>query len=775
VTTTRSLLAGIRVVEFADTVSSACTRVLADLGASVLTVPPPRRGGAAQPFPGSAGHARSFFDARKQPIGASPASPRDLPTILSTLGVVDVCVESCGQNEMTALGLDYDSVAAINPALVYASITPYGRRTGADPRVASDLILQAAGGMVFLNGDPTQAPQQALGLQGYHSTAAYVAIGILIALHERLRSGLGQFLDVSAQACVTASIEHLAALHFTNGRVPTRRGRDHWTGAFRLVRARDGYVLVSTQGDHEVLAAWLADGDENAKPHGADLLDQLERWARPLAAHEIERGARFRRLPFAQAGAVSALRNHPQLRARRFFSRRRAPLIGARISHVARPREDPPISSDGSRLRTQFRPAVATRSPLAGIRVLDLTWVIAGPLATRILADAGADVIKVEHPQQRSVREARHGLSGNLNRGKRSMVIDLACDSGRELLVALAARSDVLVHNFAPRVFPNWGLTTELLARTNPALICLSMTGFGETGPWRDTVAFGPTLQAAAGFCRAMPLGDGSPGGLGFSYADMCAGRGGAALVMAALLARTRHGTSAHLDFSQFESLVANLGSALDCAAAERPPYLPINRSQEDPAAPHGVYPCAPDLRGAVPRARWCALAVFDDGEWAALCDAAKAPHWRDDSRFRNMETRLRNISALDATISAWTRQLPDRTLVRRLQAAGVRATIVHDAADLCGAGSHLDAFGYWRTLETPESDQVHVDGLPFHLSRSPLGPTAAAPVPGEHTDELLREILGLDATERYRLANAGIVRQWSASTAPPDDERLEE
>ena len=398
------------------------------------------------------------------------------------------------------------------------------------------------------------------------------------------------------------------------------------------------------------------------------------------------------------------------------------------------------------------RSTTATSGPLDGVRILDFTWVVAGPVATRLLADLGADVIKIERRDAVDFGDRRGGLSGALMRGKRSVVLNLADARGVGLARRLALGSDVVIDNFSARVMPNLGLDHDSLRGERPDLICVRMTGYGLSGPDRDHVSYGPTLQALTGYTLLMAEPGGPPAGFGYSYSDLAAGHLGALAVLAALWRRGRTGEGALIDLAQQEAVASLLGPVLLDRAVHGGSSAPVgNASQEGPAAPHGVYPCAGDDR-------WIALSVFDEDAWHGLARAAGNPGWASDARFATRAARLAHATELDALIADWTRGLDADAAMEELQAAGVAAGRVANAADLCARDPQLAARGHFVDVPTPEGGAVRLDGPAFLLSDTPARVRGPGPLLGEHTDEVLRELLGLDAEEITALRAGGVV-----------------
>jgi crotonobetainyl-CoA:carnitine CoA-transferase CaiB-like acyl-CoA transferase len=419
----------------------------------------------------------------------------------------------------------------------------------------------------------------------------------------------------------------------------------------------------------------------------------------------------------------------------------------ARAASAARHGDLQVAATAASRARDPRR-----RRVLDGIRVLDFTWVVAGPVATRVLADHGADVIKVERADAPDGPERRGGLFGALNRGKRSVAVDLADARGVALVRELARRCDVVIDNFSPRVLPNWGLGAAALRALEPRLIVVSLSGFGATGPLADAVSYGPTLQAQAGFTWHMRHRGGAPAGWGFSYSDMVSGASAALAVLAALWERDATGSGRAIDLAQLELLAATIAPELQrvlCGA--RVPDAYGNRAAADGAAPSGIYRCRDDAAGGE---RWCAVSVSDDAEWQRCAAALGAPQWGGDARFATPAGRLAHTDELDHLLAAWMRTRAAEAAMATLQDAGVAAGVVADARDLA-ADPHLAARGYWVT---PPGGAT-VDGVSVRLSATPGSIAGPAPRRGEHTDEVLRDLLSMEQSAIDCLRCDGVIR----------------
>ncbi len=776
-------LAGIRVLDLADTSGAYCGKLLGDMGADVIKVEPPAGDPARAIAPFAGGrrdgeHSLFFwhFNSSKRGVALNLDRHEDRARLDALLATADVVLLTGTPAALARRGLACAPLAERFPHLVVAAVAPFGQSGPRCEWKSCDLVAQALGGMVFVNGHPGEPPLRGSGLPAYHGAALQAAIGIVLALLVRARTGRGQIVDVSLQESVVALLEHVTASFHATGRVETRCGSLHWTGAFRLARCRDGDVLLSSAGDWTTLLEWVkADGAAgdlvdpvwedvaHRRAHAAHLFDVLAAWAANYRVADLVAAAQLRRLPFAAVQPLAELRAHPQLRARSFFVALPDAELGPAVEYPGAPytfsatpwrlaRRAPRLAEHSAEVfaaladpsRRAVQPSTAaTGRALEGVRVLDFSWHVAGPVATRVLADHGAEVIKIERPGAGDYGSRREGLTGNLNRGKRSVVVDLADPRGLAVVRELVRQCDVVIDNFSRRVMPNWGLDYAALCRLNPAIIAVGMPGFGAAGPHADDVSYGPTLQAITGYTAAMRHDGGAPAGWGFSFSDLACGYATALAVLLALWHRRRTGSGQMVEVAQLAALAALRGPALLAACAGADGSEPLgNRAAEGPAAPHGVYRCRDDRGG---RERWCAIAVFGDDEWARCARAMSDPTRAADSRFATLAARLAHERELDALVESWTAPRSVDDVVAALQAAGVAAGVVADAEDFCARDPHLAARGYWATVDTSEGTRVVLDGVASRLSLTPGCVAAPAPLLGEHTAQVLHDLLGLE------------------------------
>lgn len=413
------------------------------------------------------------------------------------------------------------------------------------------------------------------------------------------------------------------------------------------------------------------------------------------------------------------------------------------------------------------------RRPLEGVRVIDLTKIVAGPNATRMLATMGAEVIRVEWHDQRAldmlrgVRPAvpggdpdsvnRSGLFNNINPGKFGITLNMSLPQGRELFKRLIAKASVLCENYSPEQMERWELGYETLRQINPGLIYLQITGMGKSGTYKAYLSVGPTAQALSGlthmsgFPEPMP-----PAGWGYSYLDHSTGYYGAILVLAALLRRRRTGRGCYIDLSQTETGLMVSGTAtLEAQITGKPTDRHGNRMPSAAWAPHGAYPC-------LGSDEWIAIAVQTDAQWQALVAEIGSPDWARDSRFEHAVGRKADEDDLDRLMAEFTKTQHRYDLMNRLQQRGVPAGAVQKSVDRCERDLQLKDRGYFVPLPHSEIGTWPVEGFPAKFHNMPVdigGLTGrGAPVMGEDNDRVYRDVLGLQPEEIAALREDWII-----------------
>lgn len=416
--------------------------------------------------------------------------------------------------------------------------------------------------------------------------------------------------------------------------------------------------------------------------------------------------------------------------------------------------------------------------PLEGIRVLDLTQVFAGPTCTRILADLGADVIRMEAP-------ARLDITRNLihtdndgqdvpweralyftirNAGKKEIVIDLNQPRGRELVRGLVARCDVVAESFTPRVMRAFELDYERLREIKPDLIMISLSGYGQDGPHADWSAYGMGLEPASGVSQLTGYPGGEPMRSGLSFTDPYSGFLGAGAVLAALHYRRRTGKGQYIDLSEHEAAIPLIGAALmDFAMNGRLPERIGNRSPW--AAPQGCYRCkASDASDD----DWLVISIENDEEWAALCAATGHPEWATDERFATVLGRFEHHDEIDQLIEGWTRERDHYEAFHLLQRAGVKAAPVLNGKEVL-LDPHFRARGQFDLVDQPHVGsrlvQRHLAAKFERFEASARGP---APTLGQHNREVLGGLLGLSDEELDALEEQKVIATKPDIPYPP-------
>jgi crotonobetainyl-CoA:carnitine CoA-transferase CaiB-like acyl-CoA transferase len=404
-----------------------------------------------------------------------------------------------------------------------------------------------------------------------------------------------------------------------------------------------------------------------------------------------------------------------------------------------------------------------TTGLLDGVRVLDFTWVISGPQCSQILADFGAEVIKVEwthhldglryrvQPPGSDPASIEHsGLWNNLNRNKRSITLNMRHPDGVDLALRLIEHCDVVLENFSPGVLESWGLSWEAMTARRPGLIHVSMSGFGWDGPNAHYVVFAPVMQALSGLHAMTSRPAGEPTGLGFSYGDHVGGYYAALATLAALHERDASGAGAIIDLAQVEGTITlTSASILDYQLNGRPFVAWGNVPFGSSDAPAGLYRCDGDDA-------WCAISVRSAEEWSALTATMGAVELATDDRFRDRTGRAAHRALLDQAVTAWTQAIPREEVVRRLHGAGVPCTPLSTAIELLD-DERLGNHGYYQTGDHPE-----LGARPFQMGgiRSELGPRVhrAAPLIGEANGDVYGGLLGLSPAEIGALADEAVI-----------------
>jgi crotonobetainyl-CoA:carnitine CoA-transferase CaiB-like acyl-CoA transferase len=378
-----------------------------------------------------------------------------------------------------------------------------------------------------------------------------------------------------------------------------------------------------------------------------------------------------------------------------------------------------------------------------GVRVLELGQIYNGPYCGLLLAQLGADVIKIEPPGGEQLRFRSHEPTEShefvmLNSNKRSVVLDLKTEDGREALLDLVATADVLIENFAPGTMERLGLAPALLLEHNPRLIVASGKGYGSTGPYAHMSAMDITVQAMSGSAASTGDPSGPPTKAGASFVDFSGGIHLFGAISAALFQRERTGRGQIVEVSMHDTIYPMLASSLGGLHNDPNRELPErtgNRHSGMAIAPYNIYEASDG---------WLAIICISERHWRGVATTLGRPEWIADPRFRDRVSRVANIDAVDEAVSVCTRSRTRAELVRELQKAGVPCAPVKSIREV-DTDEHLIQRGMIRYVDHPSRGRVPVPGCPLRLSDSPVGPLRPAAPLGQSTDEVLAELRAVE------------------------------
>lgn len=810
------MLSHLRVLDLTDGGAALAGQMLSDLGADVVLVEPP--GGVPSrglaPFcddvPGPE-RSLEFFSVHrgKRSIVLDFAAPADRTRFADLVVRADVVFDEGRRSRSARAGFDADALARLRPELVHVSITPFGGIGPKSDWAATDLTVTASSMAMWLTGDRDRAPLACSVPQAFLHAGAEAACGALVALAERRRSGLGQHVDVSAQTAMMIATQSTLLAHGWNDAELHREAGGVRVAGKRLrfvYPCRDGYAnLTFLFGQPIGLAVarffeWMHEEghceaslkDEDWVAYGARLLggqvseadheaamEAIERFMRTKTKAELLAAAFERRLLVVPLSDGLDLHGSRQLAERGFWQPLRHPALEREVVHPGpfaklertpiRYRRPPPRlgeHADEIAAETRVAPppaaarAAAAGAPLEGLAVLDFSWVYAGPVVTRVLADYGATVIRVESSTApdalRAGQPFKDGKAGwersanyaNVNAGKRNVGLNLRVPKAREVALRLVDWADVVVENYSPRAMKAFGLDYETLRARKPGIIMLSSCLCGQTGSLRELAGYGTMGAALAGFGYVTGWPDRPPAAPFMAYTDYVSPRFALAALLAAIDHRERTGEGQLIDCAQAESSIHNLGAAiLEPGVNGRITEPRGNASLY--YAPSGVYPARGDDR-------WIAIAAPDEASWRALAGLA-GERLAADERFGTPTARLAHRGALDDAIAGFTASEDVVALESALQARGVPAHRVSRSADLF-ADPQLEARGHFVVLDHPEVGPTPYEGSRIVLSRTPARVERPAPMLGQHNAEVLSGVLGLSDDAITELVIAGAI-----------------
>jgi crotonobetainyl-CoA:carnitine CoA-transferase CaiB-like acyl-CoA transferase len=788
-------LSGLRVVELGDPATAFAGRVLADLGAEVVVVEPPggsrlRHLGARLPgvTPVEGGYRHLYMNAGKRSVVIDRQSAAGAASFAALLATTDVLLET--------ERLGHATLCTLRADLVQVTVTPFGLDGPWRDRRANDAVAIATGGLATFAGPAQTPPNIPAGHQALNLASLAAATAVLFALYARRREPGSAHVDISLQRAVAWTTQQSgspniarwfgrtqvrpaygSALRCADGRYTTRFGvraahqeaLARWAATAGVpfdapppgvspaaVAAQFGQLVerLAAASPRDEVLAWLWSMDASGVPiHTLGDLDSCEHLVATGHFQSVDNDALgvrhvFPRSPVDAIGDVVL---------------RRAPLLGEHTASVLA--HLPPAPGTVEPL-----PRLSLADALAGVRIVDFCWVLAGPLGTRLLANCGADVIRVESgprgigdPTPPGHDAAELGNYRNMaDTGKRSLTVDPRTPRGRALLLELIGRADAVTENYRAGSFAAMGFDFATLARANPRIVCAHLPGLGAGGPWSHLGMYGPHVAALSGLNALTGFPGQPPVGLGAAFPDFTSPYVLATLVTAALLRRDASaGGAADLDIGQLTPTIALVGPAYLQHRAEGSD-IARNANRDPDCAPHGIYPTAGDDQ-------WLAIAVEGDAEFARFV-AATGVAALADPRFATHAGRKAAEDALDAIVAQWTRTCDKWAASDALQAAGIAAGPVEDVFDMMTRDPQLGA-RYYQRIRRPAAPDVDIlvpgDAITDAGRPRPLAP---APAFGADNAAILCGLLGHSAADLERWQRDGVVRDYSR--ASPATER---
>ncbi len=804
----RQLLSDVAVLELAtDVAGSYAGKVYADLGADVIKVESP--GGNAE-----RAHPERFvhMNTNKRSVAIAPddAGRAELAELVAS---VDIVIESQGSGDLASFGFARDQVRAEHPSLVVVTISGFGATGPYAGYTWSDLVAQTAAWVTYPQSRSEDTPVRSPRVAASCSVGNTAALGALAGMLRARASGEGAHVDVAAYEAlgtIPARVCRYLGWEYADHEPLMSASASYGDTLLPIgiFPCADGYVsLMSTPQqmnemleviDDDTLRAAFAQPDAFVNPETKEILDAaFYPWLFEHTRAEATALAQAAGWPFAGVNTPAEVLAADHLHQRGFWVDCDDPTVG----HVLLP--GPPYRHDegGWRLhhpapaapaaagevritpitRTPEPPRRADEPPLRGIRVLDFTTVWSGPYLTQLLADLGAEVIRVENPSVFPPTTKgylprpsdsmllgallsmyappvegppdrpynRHAMNNSIARNKLSCTIDPRRPEGYELLMRLVEQSDVFVENLKTSTLHQIGIHESVLLERNPRMLVLRIPAAGLTGDWSDYTGFGQQFDGLSGFSHLVGHHNKemveTPATM---YMDAATGPAGAFAILAALHYRAAEGRGQLIELPQMENALNQLGDAFVEVQLGGDPQRTGNRDPE--LAPQGVYTCADDES-------WLAISVRNDAEWAALARVIGRDDLLTDPRFATAAGRYEHHDELDAAISAWTNTHDLMDAFHTLQRAGVTAGPQFTEAMLA-TDPHIAARGWIRPMTSRDvGTYPHIgyafQGLPQAWDRG-------APVLGEDNDYVFRKVLQLDDDEYQRLVDAKVIAE---------------
>lgn len=791
-------LGGLRVIDLSIGITGAyASKLLADAGADVVKLEPPegdplRRWTASEHVlaPGEDGALFQFLHTNKRSSIADLGTEEGRVLTADLVSGADIVIENLGPGVAAERGLGWETVHARNPAMTWVAISPWGGTGPWANRPCTEFTLQAATGSTGYRGHPSLGPVAAGGRLGDWIPGVYAALGGMFGWLSARRTGEGHHVDVSMfeALCLSMTVYHDLNSQFFDGplmqsiETPSiEPAKDGWVGLCTITGQQwTDFCALIGRSDVAENERYL---DARQRMEDLELIhEMIHSYTREHTVAEICEVAQSMRIPANPLGDGRTLPAMEQFVERGTFVKNPAGFLqprppyrlhGIRGGAPAPLRAAPKLGEQADEIererRAAARPPASPRGgdayPLTGLRVLDLTAFWAGPIATSVFGEMGADVIKVESIQRPDgMRFAGSVMNDTMwefnpinhgcNSSKRAVTLQLDSDDGLALVKQLIAKADIVAENFSARVLENFGLGWETIHELNPRAILLRMPSFGLEGPWRDNVGFAMNVEQVSGLAwmtgyEHLPL----------VVRGACDPVGGMHAVFATLLAleeRERTDEGQLVEVALVEPAI-NISAEQVIEWSAYGQFLERACNRGPVAAPQGCYACqdrAPTDQGP----SYVALACETDEQWRALCGVLGDPAWAAGAALDHAAGRREAHDRIDEAIAAWASGRTAAAAEEALIGAGVPANVVINGHDL-SPNPQLEDRGFFQRLEHPLAGELRYPGQPQAYSGFPRGMRRRLPpLLGEHNDEVLREELGLSDEAIKRLREAQVI-----------------
>jgi crotonobetainyl-CoA:carnitine CoA-transferase CaiB-like acyl-CoA transferase len=781
-----AFLKGYRALDLTGLSGQLCGRILGDLGMEVIKIETPDGDPVRNlpPFVESADGKRlsttfAHLNAGKASKVLDLDKESDRAAFRELVKTADVVLESAQPGELDSKNLGYKDLASVNPGIVMASITCFGQTGPKKNFACNDLVALAQSGFLYIAGDPSLPPVRPPETQAYYFASVFAAAGVLAALYRRESTGQGDHVDASMQETL-ATQEHIIRLWANEKQIAKRAGSQHGSVApAKIFPCRDGFVYLYVTRQHWklFLTIWKDHDPKFDAPdwlnnvyrraHADDLNPAVEAFVRQFTMEEITGLLQEKGIPCVPVNTPMGFTNDEHVQGRGFmapvehagFGKTRQPAMpfvidGERVPVGSVPVLDgwraavSPESRETREVTDKLRFSEANQAsgngPLDGMRIVSFDHVLAGPYGTTILAELGADVIKVESSKggMDPFRFFGTGEDPNVsprflefNRNKRSFTVNLKHPKGQPVLHDLIAKADAVLDNYSVDVVGRIGLAYDQLRKVKPDIVNLRMPGLGTTGPKRHFSTVGVNITAFTGLTYLWnhPGVTHPPIGSQTVFPDYVSGVLCAIIIISGVLYRDRQKKGAFIDLAQSEATAFMIGPSLMEAAASGVDPQPIGNASPA-AAPHDCYPCKGEDR-------WCVIAAENEQQWAALAKILGSD-LAQDARFKTMKDRLHHRDELNAIISKWTETQDPFDIMNRLQRAGVPAGVVQTGEDLVD-DPQLNARGFIVEVDNPRLGRVVLPNFPLQFANAKLTRRWEFPVLGKDTEAVLRDVVG--------------------------------